>query len=132
MTITISDRFRDDAVACLVQIVRDEGAPAAARASAARDLLAYNAGRPGQSRPIKAADLGRLSEDERQELFHALVTHYFPGGIQALLRESVDQALLALPAPDQPTTTGKYQFRRGAAKPSASQPTATAHPPAGA
>jgi len=67
MTITITDRFRDDAVACLVQIVRDENASPAARAQAARDILAYSDGRPAQAQPIKAADLGRLSDAERQD-----------------------------------------------------------------
>ena len=122
MTITITDRFRDDAVACLVQIVRDENASPAARAQAARDILAYSDGRPAHAQPIKAADLGRLSDAERQELLHALLTHYLPpGALEEMLRESVTEAVKLLPPPPTP----KWGFTRGNPKPAPTQPAFT-------
>jgi hypothetical protein len=114
MTITITDRFRDDAVACLVQIVRDENASPAARAQAARDILAYSDGRPQAARQITVADIGRMTEAQRHELLHALLTHYLPeGALQDLLRQSVDDAVRQLPPPPTP----KWGFTRGSDAP---------------
>jgi hypothetical protein len=119
MTITITDRFRDDAVACLVQIVRDENASPAARAQAARDILEYSDGRPQAAKQITVADIGRMTDQQRRELLHALLTHYLPeGALQDLLRQSVDDAVKLLPAPPTP----KWGFRRGNPKPAPTGP----------
>jgi hypothetical protein len=95
-TIRINDRFRNDAIACLVQLCRDEQAPSAARATAATKLLEYAVGRPVQAKAITIADVDAMSEEQRQELLHALLTHYqtaLPDEFQAALTEAVDAAL---------------------------------------
>jgi hypothetical protein len=96
-TIRINDRFRNDAIACLVQLVRDESAPAASRAQAATKLLEYSVGRPVSAKPITMADIEAMSEETRQQLLHALLVHYrtaLPGEFQALLTAAVNEALV--------------------------------------
>src|SRR5215831_9971086 len=105
---TISDRFRDDAIACLVQLVRDESASSAARASAARDILNWSVGRPQQAKQISVADLAEMTPEQRHQLLQALLTHYCPDGFQAILKQSVDEALARLPPPSSP----KFGFTR--------------------
>jgi hypothetical protein len=114
-TIRIHDKFRNDAIACLVQLVRDESAPAASRASAATKILEYSVGRPVQAKAITVADIGAMTEEQRQELLHALVNHYLPGGVEALIKEAVDTALT-----QQTTQPKPLPFIRKAPTPSTS------------
>jgi len=57
----------------LVAIIRDETAPASARANAAEKILLYSDGRPGPSKQIAVADLVSLTLEQKQELLLALV-----------------------------------------------------------
>jgi hypothetical protein len=88
-------RYRETAAAALIDIIQDPNAPASSRAQAARDILSYSDGRPGQAKPITVADLGNMSDEQRRELLHVLVTHYFPGGIEALIKQAVEDAFTA-------------------------------------
>jgi hypothetical protein len=119
-TIRINDRFRNDAIACLVQLVRDEGAPAASRAQAATKLLEYSVGRPVSAKPISVADIEAMSEETRQQLLHALLVHYrtaLPDEFQALLTAAVNEALV-----QQATTTAIPRFTRRAPLPALPSP----------
>jgi hypothetical protein len=111
-------RHRTEAAASLVATIRDPNATASSRTQAATKLLEYADGRPGQAKPLTVADLASMSDDERSQLFHALVTHYCPDGIQSLIKAAVDEALAKLP-------TAKFGFRRGEAKTQRGKPTAT-------
>jgi hypothetical protein len=120
-SVRFAEKFRLDAAAALVQICRDETAPAAARAQAARDILAYSVGRPQAAKQITVADVGRMTDQERGELLHVLLTHYetqMPGSFKAMMVEAYEEAAKRLsakpPAPAKPTKN--YGFRRGDSK----------------
>jgi hypothetical protein len=87
-------QFRDEAIAALVATLRNSKAPASAKTQAATKLLEYAEGRPGQSQPIKVADLDKLAPDERHQLYRALVTYYAADlpDLQSMIKEVVDQA----------------------------------------
>jgi hypothetical protein len=103
-------KYRQEAAAALVTVIRDDTAPASARTAAAERILAYANGRPQAAKQITVVDIGRMTEEERMELFQALLHHYLPeGSLQALLKQSVDEAMLLLPPPG----TAKFGFRRG-------------------
>jgi hypothetical protein len=103
-------RHRTEAAASLVAVIRDSTATASSRTQAATKLLEYADGRPGQAKAITVADLGSMTDEQRMELLQALLTHYLPeGALQAMLRESVTEAVKLLPAPPTP----KFGFRRG-------------------
>jgi hypothetical protein len=72
--VRVARHFRVEAAACLVAIIRDETAPASARANAAEKILLYSDGRPGPAKQIAVADLASLTLDEKLELLLALVT----------------------------------------------------------
>src|SRR5215831_19846568 len=88
-----AQRFRLEAAATLVAVCRDESAPASARAVAAKDILSYSDGKPGQAKPVTVADVAAMSDDQRQELLNALLNHYTPGGSEALLRDACNEAV---------------------------------------
>jgi hypothetical protein len=113
--IKFARKYRTVAAAALVQIVSDESAPAAARISAAERILSYSDGRPGQARPVTVADIARMDDDQRFELLNALVQHYWPAGVNALIAAAVDEAFKQQ-APALP-------FVRGAPASPASLPT---------
>jgi uncharacterized protein (UPF0147 family) len=112
LTITkFAQHYRLEAAAVLVQIARDETAPANARAAAAEKILAYSDGRPGASKAITVADLDLMSDEQRNELLNALLTKYeteMPGQFKALMEEAYLSALKRLDAPKP-----KIGFRRG-------------------
>ena len=148
-TITeFAKNHRLDVAAVLVQIARDESAPAAARASAAERILAYSDGRPGQARQLTTADLASMSSDLRAELLHALLTYddiTLPARIKAqIVDEMLAQYQASLPAPQPnrfvrgPHAAGAATFARlqepqgslCSAKVSSPAPAATATPAA--
>lgn len=100
-------RFRNEAAACLIQIIRDERASPNARAQAARDILSYSDGKPGTAQPITVASLASLSPDERHELFAALIRYYPEDvNVEGLIQQVVDQVIAQSSKP-------KLAFRRG-------------------
>lgn len=68
-------------------------APYNARVQAARDILSYSHGKPGQARPIAVTDIAAMSEEQRQELLYALLNHYMPSGFQSLLEQACNEAV---------------------------------------
>jgi hypothetical protein len=72
-TVQMARRYRAEAVCLLVATIRNERAPASARSAAAAKLLELG-GVPTE--PIRVADLGALDEDELEDLFVALLSHY--------------------------------------------------------
>ena len=88
--------YRLEAAAVLVQIAKDESAPAASRVASAERILAYSDGKPSQARSLTVADVGQMTPELRRELLHALLVHYqteLPSQFQALIKASVDEAL---------------------------------------
>lgn len=65
--------YRTEAIACLLAVVRNERAPASARANAASKLLEYA---DNKSQPIKVADLDALDPDELEDMFVQLLAHH--------------------------------------------------------
>jgi len=97
-----AQRYRLEAAAALVQIVRDERAPPQARAAAAEKILLYSDGRPGAAQPIRVADLELMSDEQRMQLLEALVNHYTPNGFKLLVQQAVDHALAQQPRLPRP------------------------------
>jgi hypothetical protein len=81
----IARRYREDALLCLVQIVKDEKAAPAARASAARDLLHYSDGRPTNAAPVTAASLDDLTDDECAAIYYELTIRYMEHGFPPVM-----------------------------------------------
>jgi hypothetical protein len=109
--VRLARRFRKEAVASLVATLRDDRAPASAKASASATLLSYSDGKPGMARQISVADIGQMTPALRQELLHALLVHFqteLPAQFQALLKSAVDDAVaqarltFAKPKPAKP------------------------------
>jgi hypothetical protein len=97
---SFAKRYRQEAAAALITVIRDDTAPASARTAAAERILAYSDGRPQAAKQITVADIGRMTEEQRQELLRALLTHYLPNGaLEDLLKQSVDEAIKLLPTP---------------------------------
>jgi len=86
-------RYRPESLATLISVCRDERAPASARASAASKLLEYSDGKPGQAKQVTVTDVAAMSDKQRQQLLDALLGHCAPGGFQALLAQSCDEAV---------------------------------------
>ncbi|CEF48880.1 unnamed protein product [uncultured bacterium] len=109
--VSLARRYRKEAVASLVTVLRDEHAPASARAQASAKLLEYSDGKPSQARQLTVADIAQMTPDLRQELLCALLIHYqveLPAQFQQMMRDAVDDALAlqaALPKPPR--------FKRG-------------------
>jgi hypothetical protein len=104
--------YRREAAAALVDIVRDEGASANARAQAARDILSYSDGKPQQAKQVTLTDLDKLTQQERVSLLYDLMQRCESetGIIQAMMRDAVIEAA-AIAASNQPTP--RFGFRRG-------------------
>jgi hypothetical protein len=114
---SIARRYRREAAATLVTVCRDEDAPASARAQAATKLLEYADGRPVAAKQVTVTDVAAMTDEQRQELLHALLTHYeteMPGQFKAMMTEAFSEAMArqALPAPQRTN-----RFRRGAPRP---------------
>ena len=111
--VSLARRFRKEALASLVTVLRDEHSPASAKTAAAQQILAYSDGKPGPSKPLTVADIGQMTPDLRSELLYALLTHFqveLPLQFQQMMRAAVDDALAlqaALPAPKP------RRFKRG-------------------
>jgi hypothetical protein len=105
--------YRMDAAAVLVQIAKDEEAPAHARAQAAKEILAYSDGRPGASKPITVADFDQMTPEQLHEMFHQLLrylTQYYPGLVSQWFDAYADVSQrLGLPKPNR--------FTRGTPQP---------------
>jgi|SRR6516165_7696637 hypothetical protein len=125
--IQFARRYREEAAAALLTIIRDDNAPAHARASAAEKILGYSDGRPGQSQPIKVADLDKLSPDERNQLFRALLTYYQDDlpDLKAMVQEVVSQAQKLIQAPQRKPNP----FRRGAVAGAITPPSSSVQAP---
>jgi hypothetical protein len=91
--VSLARRYRKEAVASLVTVLRDESAPASARAQASAKLLEYSDGKPSQARQITVADLASMPDALREDLLNALLSHYMPSGHQALLRQACEDAV---------------------------------------
>ena len=65
--------FRDIAAAVLVQVAMDETASPHARIDAARAILSYSDGRPGQARPVTLGAVRTLEYDDKLRLFTMLI-----------------------------------------------------------
>ena len=91
--VSLARRYRKEAVASLVTVLRDESAPASARAQASAKLLEYSDGKPSQARQITVADLASMPDALRADLLNALLSHYMPSGHQALLRQPCEDAV---------------------------------------
>jgi hypothetical protein len=90
-----AQRYRREAAAVLVQIAKDEDAPASARAGAAERILAYSDGRPGASRPITTEDIDTFDDDQCERLFRALLRRFelrTPGFWAGLTQQMLDYA----------------------------------------
>jgi len=120
--VSLARRYRKEAVASLVTVLRDPNSPASSKASASATLLAYSDGKPGQARQLTVADLASMPDDLRMELLQALLHHYIPGGWQALLKQACDDAV----AQARLTFSKPNRFRRG---PKAANPDAAVAPP---
>jgi hypothetical protein len=87
--VQVARRYRTEAIACLVATIRNERAPASARANAAGRLLEYA---DDKAEPIKVADLHAVTDDEREELFVALLqdcnftSEYFASGMKLAVK----------------------------------------------
>ena len=109
--VSLARRYRREAVASLVTVLRDESAPASARAQASAKLLEYSDGKPGQARQISVADLQSMPDDLRQQLLEALLNHYQPDGyrlfVEQTMQQCIDDAMAqaSLPKPNR--------FKRG-------------------
>jgi hypothetical protein len=96
LTVTrFAQKFRLEAAAALVQIIRDESASPNARANAAEKLINYSDGRPGAPRPIMVEDLKGMTDAARMSLLKALGTFYTPTEFKTLIGEAVDAAMEA-------------------------------------
>jgi hypothetical protein len=94
----LARRYRDECIATLISIQRDPRAPATARAQAASRLMEYSDGRPVSARAIGVNDLASMTPDQREELWHALMTHYeteMPGELKRQYQEAVEEVLHA-------------------------------------
>ena len=91
--VSLARRYRKEALASLVTVLRDESAPASARAQASAKLLEYSDGKPGQARQITIADVSHMPDELRQQLLDALLGHYMPNGQRALLKAACDEAV---------------------------------------
>src|SRR4051794_3439851 len=92
----LAKRYRIEAAGTLIAVCRNERAPASARAQAAAKLLEYSDGRPGQSRQVTVTDLAQMTDDQREELFHALLHRYqveFPDFFVDLVDTAVKKAV---------------------------------------
>jgi hypothetical protein len=90
--VSFAGRYQRDAAAALIQVIRDETAPAASRVAAAKEVLAFSK----SIRPITVHDIAAMDEQTRHQLWAALFTHYqneIPERFSALLREAVNDAL---------------------------------------
>jgi len=117
--VSLARRYRKEALASLVTVLRDEHAPASARAAASAKLLEYSDGKPSQARQLTVADVSAMTPSLRQELLHALLVHYqteMPAQFKAMLKASVDEALrlqAALPKPPLTDPAKVTKFKRG-------------------
>jgi hypothetical protein len=91
--IRFAQTYRLEAAAVLVQVAKDETAPAAARSSAAEKILAYSDGKPSQARQLTVGDLQAMPDDLKMELLQALLSHYMPDGFQKILKSACDDAV---------------------------------------
>jgi hypothetical protein len=108
--VSLARRYRKEALASLVTVLRDERAPASARAAASAKLLEYSDGKPSQSRQLTVADLGSMPDDLRMQLLEALTNYYVPDGFKRMLAQACEDAVAlahALPKPP------KNRFKRG-------------------
>jgi hypothetical protein len=118
--VTLARRYRKEALASLVTVLRDEHAPASARAAASAKLLEYSDGKPGMARQLTVADIGNMPDDLRQQLLEALLTYYMPGGFQALLKAACDDAVAKFAA--RKAALPRPRMTRRAPVPPASNP----------
>jgi hypothetical protein len=94
--VELARRFRRESIATLISVSRNERAPASARAMAARTLLEYSDGKPGQAQRITVADLPSMTADQRNELLSALLFQYeteLPGEFKQLMQQITDEAV---------------------------------------
>ena len=70
--VSLARRFRKEALASLVTVLRDEHAPASARAQASATLLEYSDGKPGQARQLTVADVTAMTPYLRENLLTRL------------------------------------------------------------
>jgi hypothetical protein len=112
--ISFARRFRQEAAAALIAVIRDDDASPSARVQAAEKILSYSDGRPGQSKPITVSDIGRLTDAERSELLHSLLLHYETTLPEGRLKDLFDQCVATAVA----STAAKPAMRRGAPIPS--------------
>jgi hypothetical protein len=108
--------YRLEAAAVLVQVAKDESAPAAARSSAAEKILAYSDGKPSQARQLTVADLQSMPDNLRMELLQALLSHFMPDGFQKILKSACDDAVAQFAA-KQASLPKPNRFRRQAPVP---------------
>ena len=89
---TLARHYRHQTIATLVTISNDRNAPASARASAARTLMEYSDGRPGQSRAIAVEDIEQLDDTQCETLFGALLRRFdqrMPGFLDNIARQLI-------------------------------------------
>ena len=97
-------RFREVAAAVLIQVCMDETAAPHARVMAARAVLSYSDGRPGQARPLAVCDLSTLSYNDRLRVLIQLLgdpelAHILPRAIAEAAATPPTTPALAAPVP---------------------------------
>jgi hypothetical protein len=106
--------FRHQTIATLVTISNDPSRSDTARTMAARTLMEYDSGRPGNTRPVAVDDVSDLDDDQFERVFHAVMRRIEarqPGFYKTIIQQIVDamlakqMAALATPRPNR--------FKRG-------------------
>jgi hypothetical protein len=122
--------FRHQTIATLVTISNDPMRSDTARTMAARTLMEYDSGKPGNTRPPNVDDVGGLDDDQCKSLYFALIRRFEthePGFYNTIIQQIVDQMLakqmaaIALPRPNR--------FTRRAPVPAALAPEPPSLPP---